>query len=156
MKVALYYPWVYLKSGCERTIDELVAGSRHEWTIFTNRFEPDSTYPRLRERNVIELPRVSVQRSFSHVAAAAWRISWQKLPLDDHQAIVVFCEGLGDFVNIRNNHLPAMCVCFTPLRAAFDEHYQSAYLERHGNTLWRTTALHLFAKAFRGVDRTGH
>jgi hypothetical protein len=43
MKVALYYPWVYLTSGAERTILELTGRSRHEWTIFTNRFEPENT-----------------------------------------------------------------------------------------------------------------
>ena len=48
MKVALYYPWVYLTSGAERTILELTAHSRHQWTIFTNRFDPDGTFPGVR------------------------------------------------------------------------------------------------------------
>ncbi len=153
MKVALYYPWVYIRSGGERTISELVARSRHDWTIITNRFEPESTFPSLSQAKVIELPRVSVQRSFSHVARAAWRIGRQKLPLEGQQALVVFCEGLGDFVNFRNSHLPVICLCLTPLRASFDPHYQEVYLQMKGASLLRRLLLNGFGAAFRVADR---
>jgi glycosyltransferase involved in cell wall biosynthesis len=154
MKIALYYPWVYLRSGCERTIAELLARSRHDWTVFTNRYEPESTFDCLRQANIVELPRVSVDRSFSHVARAAWRIGRQKLPLEGHDALVVFCEGLGDFTTFRNCSVPAVCVCFTPLRAAFDPYYQQGYLALKKGGLRRRAALKAFAAAFRAIDRT--
>ncbi len=153
MKVALYYPWLYLRSGGERTISELIARSRHDWTLITNRFEPESTFPSLSQAKVIELPRVSVQRSFSHVARAAWRIGRQKLPLQGQQALVVFCEGLGDFVTFRNSHLPVICLCLTPLRASFDPHYQEVYLKMKGAGLLRRLLLNAFGAAFRVADR---
>jgi glycosyltransferase involved in cell wall biosynthesis len=153
VKVALYYPWIYLKSGCERTIVELVRRSRHDWTIFTNRYEADATFPELRFMNVVELPRVSVRRSFLHVFQAGWQLVGQKLPLDDEQLLFVFCEGLGDFVVFRNRSIPVSCVCFTPLRAAFDPAYQANYLKNHGNSLVRRIALATAASAFKMVDR---
>jgi len=153
MKVALYYPWIYLRSGCERTIAELLARSRHDWTVITNRFEPESTYPEIPPDRVIELPRVSVERSFSRVVHAAWRISRQKLPLSDCQALVIFCEGIGDFAVFQNSDVPLLCLCFTPLRAAFDPLYQERYLSMIGGGWKRRFLLNAFAAGFRFVDR---
>jgi glycosyltransferase involved in cell wall biosynthesis len=153
MNVALYYPWIYLRSGCERTIDEVTTRSRHQWTVFTNRFEAESTFPALAGKNIIELPRVSVQRSFSQVGASAWKIGRQRLPLEGQDALVIFCEGLGDFINFRNYKIPVICLCFTPLRAAFDPHYQREYLAMNGNGLTRRASLSAMSGAFRFVDR---
>src|SRR6187402_36215 len=153
MKIALYYPWVYLHGGPERTIAEILPRSRHEWTILTNRYEPDATFPALKGADLIELRRVSVERSFRKVGAAAVTIATQRLPLEGHDALVVFCEGLGDLVLIRNHDLPLVCLCFTPLRAAADPHYQQAYLERNTGRWWRRPVLALYAAAFRAIDR---
>jgi glycosyltransferase involved in cell wall biosynthesis len=153
MKIALYYPWVYLRSGCERTIAELIARSRHQWTVYTNRFEPESTFPALRETKIVELSRVSVQRSFSQVGISAWKIGRQTLSLDGQDALVIFCEGLGDFINFRDYKIPVICLCFTPLRAAFDPHYQQEYLAMNGNSLARRLSLGAMSRVFRFVDR---
>ncbi len=45
MKIAAYYPWIYLKGGAERALLETVTRSRHEWTLYTNHFEPEATFP---------------------------------------------------------------------------------------------------------------
>jgi glycosyltransferase involved in cell wall biosynthesis len=153
MKVAIYYPWVYLPGGPERTIAELLSRSRHDWTVITNRYERDATFPVLQNARIIELPRVSVNRSMSHVFRAGFRIALQKLPLEGQAALVVFCEGLGDFTLFRNHSVPAACLCFTPLRAAFDEHYASRYLERAGNTFGRRAMLAAASFLFRRIDR---
>src|SRR5262249_14439675 len=120
----LYYPWVYLFGGPERTISEIIARSRHSWTIYTNRYEPDATFPSLRNAAIVEFSPVPVKRTFLRVAQAAWRVAWQKLPVQQHDAFVVFCEGLGDLTLFRNTSVPTACLCFTPLRAAFDPYYQ--------------------------------
>lgn len=153
MKIALYYPWLYLKSGSERTISELVSRSRHNWTILTNRYEADATFEELRKAKIIELPRVSVKRTFRHVIRETARIVLQKLPLEDHDVLVVFCEGLGDMVTFRNHELPVVCLCLTPLRAAFDSVYQTEYLRMHNNEPYRRIALSLAGGAFRVLDR---
>jgi glycosyltransferase involved in cell wall biosynthesis len=153
LNVALYYPWLYLKSGGERTVSEILRRSRHNWTIITNRYEADSTFDALRAANIVELPRVSVKRSFHHVALAGWRLLRQKLDLTDQDALVVFCEGIGDLVVFRNHDIPVTCFCLTPLRAAFDSSYQMEYLKMHRNQWHRRFALSIGAAAFRVVDR---
>ena len=67
MKVALYHPWIYLKSGLERTILEIARRSRHDWIICTSHFDASGTYPQLQEHSVTEVNRVSVQRSYGAV-----------------------------------------------------------------------------------------
>jgi glycosyltransferase involved in cell wall biosynthesis len=88
-----------------------------------------------------------------HVFRAGFRIALQKLPLEGQDALVVFCEGLGDFTLFRNHSVPAACLCFTPLRAAFDEHYASRYLEQAGNTFGRRAMLAAASFLFRRIDR---
>lgn len=153
MKAALYYPWLYLKSGGERTIAALLAHSRHEWTVYTNRYERDATFPELRSARVVELPLVSVRRSVDDVVAAGWQIARQTLPLADEEVLLVFCEGLGDFVTFRNRSIPVACMCLTPLRAAFDPHYQAGYVAMHAGRFRRRVLLRALSTAFRIVDR---
>jgi glycosyltransferase involved in cell wall biosynthesis len=45
------------------------------------------------------------------------------------------------------------CLCLTPLRAAFDPHYQTGYLAMHGNAPLRRMLLGALAPGFRMVDR---
>ncbi len=151
MRVALYYPWVYLTSGAERTILEMTGRSRHTWTILTNRFEPENTFPGFAERDVVTLPAVSVKRSFGTVAMAGLRLLRQRLPLDGYDALVVVCEGLGDFVVFNAPPIPIVNVCLTPLRIVFDPHYRGTYLRDRG---WLAkAAVRLGTPLYRWLDR---
>ncbi|MDE3164695.1 MAG: glycosyltransferase [Acidobacteriota bacterium] len=151
MRVALYYPWVYLTSGAERTILELTGRSRHRWTIFTNRFDPTATFPGFGERDVVELGRVPVKRTAAAAARGALRLLFQRLPLQDYDALVVVCEGMGDLVALRNRGVPAMCILLTPLRAVFDEDYRRRCLA--GKSAAERALIRAGSCAFRLVDR---
>gem|GEM_PF-347198 len=153
MRVALYYPWIYLTSGAERTILELSGRSRHDWTLFTNRYDPERTFPGFQNRRVVELPRVPVGRRPAVVARAGWRILRQPLPLKGHDVLFVVCEGLGDLIVFRNakRSTPAVCCCLTPLRMAFDPTYQARVLAPRGRAA--RIALRAGAALFRWVDR---
>lgn len=154
LNLAIYYPWLYLKSGGERTILELTTRSRHKWTIITNRYERDATYPGLKSVPIIELESVSVKRTFREVLRSARQIVAQKLPLDGFDAVLVFSDGLGDLIAFRNaGQIPMACYCFTPLRAAFDELYQARYLAMTGNSPLRRSVLRVGGAVFRGIDR---
>jgi len=151
MKVALYYPWIYLMSGGERVILELVRRSRHEWTLLTNHFDPDQTFPELREMHVTQLKPVSVKRDVLTTARSALTILSQKLPEADYNVLLVLSEGLGDLINFRNRRRPSICYCLTPLRAAFDPVYRQqaeAARGRIGRFVLRQS-LRLFAAADR-------
>ncbi|MDQ6699248.1 MAG: glycosyltransferase [Acidobacteriota bacterium] len=153
MRVAVYYPWVYVHGGPERVLTQIVARSRHQWTIYTNRYEAESTFPSLRQADIVQLPQVSVKRSFVHVVRAAWQIARQRLPLRDERVLFVFCEGLGDMVLLRKYGIPVACLCFTPLRAAFDPYYRRGYLEMKGKGIARRLALQFGSAVFRAIDR---
>src|SRR5262249_41798164 len=70
MRPALYYPWVYLKGGAERVLVELMTRSRHDWTLYTNHFEPHSTFPEFSDLQVEAMADVSVRRNLWHVSRA--------------------------------------------------------------------------------------
>jgi glycosyltransferase involved in cell wall biosynthesis len=151
LRVALYYPWIYLTSGGERTILELVRRSRHEWTLYTSHCRLEQTFPELGRCKIVQIGRVSVARDIVSVAAAALTIMRLKIPVEEHDALFVVSEGLGDMIAFRNHARPSVCYCLTPLRAAFDEEYQRrSYASRDALgkvALWAGLAL------FRFVDR---
>lgn len=151
VKVAVYYPWIYLTSGAERTLLELTGRSRHDWTIFTSRFEPENTFPEFVHRRVVELSRISVKRTLVTTLRSAFRLMRQRLPLEGQDALVVVCEGLGDLVVFRNGSLPLLNLCLTPLRIAFDPAYRTRY--QRDRALWQRSLLAAGAAAFRTVDR---
>ena len=131
-RLALFYPWIYLRGGAERVILEIARRSRHRWTVFANRVDFDQTFPEFRALpNLVVLDPVPVQRSFAAVLRAAATVARQRLPLEDHDALLVISEGLGDFVTFRNHDRPVACLCLTPARPVFDPVYRRAWLARH-------------------------
>ena len=150
MRVGFYCPWVYVKGGLERTILELRRRSRHQWTVFTSHYDREGTFPEFSEIGGVELPRVSVERRNSAVLPAAARIATTKIDLTNLDALVVGCDGLGSFVNFRNNARPLVCLCFTPLRAVYDEEYRARHLAARGAR--RPFAL-AFERVYRSLDR---
>lgn len=150
MKVALYYPWVYLRSGVERMILELVRRSEHDWTIFTSHYNADQTFPGFRDLPVVELDGVSVGRGYSAVSHAALTILKQKIDLDGYDALVVSSEGLGDFVTFRNHSLPVICYCHTPLKVVHDSFVRKRYLDENRRM---RIPFYLFSRLFCFFDK---
>jgi glycosyltransferase involved in cell wall biosynthesis len=132
MKIAVYYPWVYLTSGVERTILEMCRHSQHEYTIFTNRYEPENTYPEFRDLSVVRLPVIPVERQLLPVFRAAARIAIQKIDLSKYDGLLVHCDGLGNLILNRAAKVPAICLCHTPLRPVYDPHYRARAMARFG------------------------
>ena len=150
MKFAVYHPWVYLTSGLERTFLELFLRSRHEWVLYTHRYQPETTYPELAGFDVVELePRVSVRRSFVPLLQAATTIARTRLPDDGRSGLLVSSEGLGDFVLARNAGAVA-CYCHTPLKILHDEATRAALRDQSRG---KYAALKLLAPAFAATDR---
>lgn len=129
---------------------EIKRRSRHDWTIYTSHYDMDSTYPELKSMGVIELDRVSVLRRYGAVLRAAITITRTKINLNQHNALVVCCDGLGSLINFRNSEVPSICLCFTPLRAVYDEEYKKRHLARYGAL---RHLLGLFELGYRFVDR---
>lgn len=148
-RVAMYYPWMYLKSGVERTIVETTRRSRHEIALFTSHYDRNGTYPELAEMGVTELGRVSVKRTYVEVAKAGLNLLSLRFDPAQHDALVICCDGLGPLLTFRNRSLPLMNLCFTPLRAVYDEEYRARLMERGGNRFLKQVV----ENVFRRVDR---
>src|SRR5271157_5123549 len=151
MKVALYYPWIYLTSGAERIILELSRRSRHDFVLFTKRYQPEQTFPGLQNQRIVALDKVPIKRNVGSVAMAAWKILTQRIPLEDFDLLVVVCEGLGDLILFRNDSKPALCICLTPLRPVFDPVYRSHVISR--SSFLQKLLLKSASACFRRVDR---
>ena len=150
MKIACYYPWVYLRSGIERTILETCRRSRHEFTIFTNHFEPENTFPEFKDLAVVELSYVPVHRQLGSVLRAARVIACQRVDFSSYDLLMVQCDGLGSLV-LNRLEIPAVCVCHTPMRPVYDLHYRARALGRLAGA--GRLAFHMFSYGFQFVDR---
>jgi glycosyltransferase involved in cell wall biosynthesis len=128
-RVALYYPWIYVQSGVERSILETVRRSRHRYTIFTNHYDREQTFRDFTGiPDLVELRRVAVQRSFRQTLKALGTIVGQRLALDGFDALVVHSEGAGDFLTLRNHDRPVICYCHSLQRPIYDPVYRDTLL----------------------------
>lgn len=150
MRIAIYHPWIYVKSGLERTIMEIKRRSRHDIVIYTGFYDAEGTYPELKNMAVQTLKPVSVERQYGAVIRAGKTISTTKIDDPEVDALIVSCDGLGSFINFANPGLPSVCLCFTPLRAVYDPEYRARHLSR--NPLKRM-AQSAIAMVYRYLDK---
>ena len=151
MKIALYYPWIHLTSGVERTILETVTNSKHDYVIFTNHFEPRNTFPEFKKFNVVKLKDIPVRRNILDVIRASFIIMFQKIDLNGFDKLVVHSEGLGDLILIRNHSIPVVCYCHTPLRPVFDLKYQEIAVKTRSRL--KRIIYYIFSTFFKIIDR---
>src|SRR5947207_12891754 len=106
MRVALYHPWIYLKSGIERTILEIDRQSHHQWTFYTSHYDAEATYPELKAARIVELKRVPVRRSYGAVLRGAVDIATTRLDPAAFDVLVISCDGLCDLMTLRHTIRP--------------------------------------------------
>lgn len=151
MKIAIYYPWIYLTSGVERTILETTKFKEHQFTLFTNHYDQNNTYPEFNKLNIIQLKKVPIRRGIPSVLKAAIIIATQKIDLNKFDLLIIHNDGLGDLILNRNHSLTTICICHTPLRPVFDEYYREEILQN--KPLSYKLIFHAFAQIFRLIDR---
>jgi glycosyltransferase involved in cell wall biosynthesis len=152
MKIALYYPWIYLKGGAERTILEIVKRSKHNYTIFTNYYNKKTTYPEFAKLNIIELNKAPIRHNFvSAIYGAIIILLTQKINLKAFDILVVHSEGFADLILLRNNKIPTVCFCHTPLRPVFDNDNKQRVLKQ--KKLFAKVTYLLFIYLFSILDR---
>jgi glycosyltransferase involved in cell wall biosynthesis len=148
--VACYYPWIYLRSGAERTILEVARRSRHHWTIYTNHYDREGTYPEFSSLDVVELPRISVRRGYLDVMRGALTLLSERIPMHRHDVLVNHSEGLGDLVLFANHSKPVICYCHLPLLVANDDTVRERYVKRNP---YKAPLVWLFGAGFQAIDR---
>jgi glycosyltransferase involved in cell wall biosynthesis len=151
MKIALYQPWIYLHGGLEKSLLELVTRSSHDWVVYTGHYEPENTFKEFSRVDVRVLNQTTVKRTIGGTLYSSLQVAMQQIPDEGYDAIVVWCDGIGDLLTFRNHHLPIFNICSTPLRAAFDPVYEEMALKNKSGlyaVLYKT-----FKSIFRVVDR---
>ncbi len=149
MRVATYYPWIYLKGGIERTILELTKRSRHDWTIFTSHYRPEDTFPGYADLDVKQIGSVSVRRNVLSVASACAKLLVQSGNWDGYDALMIHCDGVGNLLAMRAQGVPLLCLCHTPLKISYDPHARARWLRLFRPNLLTRGAVSLFTR----VDR---
>ena len=151
MKIAVYYPWIHLHGGIERTMLELFERSKHDWTIYTSHYAPQDVYPGFGHLKVVQVKPVTIKRDIASVMKAAIQISFEKIPLEGFDAFVVWCDGLGNLITFGNRGLPTFNICSTPLRPVYDPIYAANALR--SRKFPARVIFVLFRKLFHWVDR---
>ena len=149
MRVAMYYPWVYLKGGIERTILELVRRSHHEWTIFTSHYRPDDTFPEFADVDIRQIGSISVKRDLVTVARACSQLLLRGGEWSDYDALMVNCDGIGNLLALRAHGLPLLCLCHTPLKVGYDDHARERWLRVQRPSLFTRAGVQAFKQADR-------
>jgi len=150
LKIALYVPWIYQKGGVERTWLELISRSRHDWTVFTHRYEPQSTFPEFSKLKVIELGKVPLKRDYGALSSASLSMLSQKIDLKDFDAFVVSTAGFAEFIAIRNDKIPTIAFCHTPLRVVHDPVMRKKYLTENAA---KAIPFQVFERAYRMMEK---
>lgn len=129
MKFALYHPWIYLRSGLERTFMEVLRRSRHDWTWYTNYYRPDETFPELSNLRIAPLPReIAPVRSPLAAVPTIAALLTTRIP-DGCDATLMSLNGLSDLALARARR-PIVGFCHTPLKSIFDPAARSVMRER--------------------------
>jgi glycosyltransferase involved in cell wall biosynthesis len=121
--------------------------SRHDWTLYTNHFDPDATFPELSDVRVVRLPEISVRRSIPEVVRAGVTLVTQRMNLAEHDSLFVISEGLGNLVAARSR-IPTSCICLTPLKVVYDPHTRSRFFAGRARPHYRVAF-----GAYRLADR---
>ncbi|MBI4743354.1 MAG: glycosyltransferase family 4 protein [Actinobacteria bacterium] len=149
-KVGIYHPWIYLTGGIERVLVEMHKRSRHELTVFTNHYEPENTFPEMKEINIVELKYISVKRSLLPLVKAVLGICRQKIDLSDIDVLLVCSSDLGDLITFQNKERPIICMCFTPLKIVHDPYSRQRIMENPKHFVYMFKILE---KLFKVVER---
>jgi glycosyltransferase involved in cell wall biosynthesis len=127
--LALYHTWLKEKGGAEKVILETANRSEHDVTLYTQFYDEDETFEGFKNLDIRVLGSNTAPRNFIDQGLRFGIGSLlKKIPLNDHDAFLVSEAGIGSLIALRNNSIPTLCYCHTPLRAALPE-FRETYLK---------------------------
>ncbi|MDO8614721.1 MAG: glycosyltransferase [Dehalococcoidia bacterium] len=153
MRIALYHPWTYLRGGIERTLLELVKRSRHDWTLFTSRYDPEGTFPGFKDLRIERLGEVPVKRNTLSVARACLQVALSGRDWSRYDALMVSNDGISNLLALRSSGAPLLSLCHTPLKVAHDEKTRARWLAVRKPGFATRAAVSLFAALDRPLWR---
>jgi glycosyltransferase involved in cell wall biosynthesis len=129
MDLAIYHTWLKEKGGAEKVVLESAKRSEHDVTVYTQFYDEGETFEGFKELDVQVLGSNTAPRNFIDQGVRFGLGSLlKKIPLKNHDAFLVSEAGIGSLITLRNNSIPTLCYCHTPLRAALPE-FRETYLK---------------------------
>ena len=131
MDIAVYHPVLKERGGAEKVVLEYAKNSRHDVTVFCLSYVPEKTFDGFEEVEVRELglggrPRNMVDFGLRFGLGSVFF----SLP-DSFDALLVSETGLGSAAVLRDQDVPTVCYCHTPLRLNLPE-FRDTYLAEAG------------------------
>jgi glycosyltransferase involved in cell wall biosynthesis len=121
MDLAVYHAWIHCKGGGEKVLLKLLENSEHDITVYTNKYVPEDTYDEFQDHEVVELGGLPIIGEILRGATFTIGAALTKLPMHEHDALVVSTGGIAEVVNYRNHSKPLIGFCHTPLRPVHDD-----------------------------------
>lgn len=122
MRVALYHPWLKEKGGAEKVVLEIAKRSSYDVTVFTLFYDPEKTFEQFED---VDIEVLGSNRDPGGFLDKGLRFGLgaiaKDIPTEDYDRLLVSEAGLGSLITLRNNDIPVLCYCHTPLRAALPE-----------------------------------
>lgn len=151
MRIALYYPWICLKGGVERTILEIVKNKSHDYTLFTNRFDKKNTFSEFKNVSVVELHKIPERINIISNIFGALVILFQKIDLSGFDLFMIHSEGIANLVTFRNKGIPIMLFCYTPLRPVYDSYHASHIFQQ--KNIFVQKIMFILSNIFKAIDK---
>lgn len=120
MRVAVFHPWLKEKGGAEKVVLEYARRSEHEVEIFTLFHDEEKCFNGFKDVEVNEVlgfePRGYVAKGLTFALGSLM----VNIP-DRFDALLVSEAGMGSLATLRNQDIPVLCYCHTPLRVFLPE-----------------------------------
>ena len=151
MDIAIYHAWIHCKGGGEKVLLKLLENSEHDITVYTNKYVPEDTYSEFEDHDVVELGGLPIIGEIFRGLTFTLGAMLSKLPMDEHDALVVSTGGVAEVINYRNHSKPLVGFCHTPLRPVHDEDIYSYKIENSG--LIKRNFYRLATKTYEAIER---
>lgn len=127
MDIGLYHPMLKSKGGAEKVVLE-IAKRIDNVKIYTLYIDREATFEGFEEVEVEVLGSNKKPRGFIDKGLRFGIGSiFTKIPEKELDLLIVSEAGLGSLITLRNNEVPIICYCHTPLRPALPE-FKQTYL----------------------------
>lgn len=120
MRVAMYHPWIHCRGGAEKVLLEILNNSGHDIELYASKVARDDTFDALLEHDIQEFGGIPMVGEVVRGISFGIGSILTNIPLSDFDIFVVSTGGVGELITLRNDSIPTMAYCHTPLRIAHD------------------------------------
>jgi glycosyltransferase involved in cell wall biosynthesis len=116
-RTILYHPFIKERGGGEKVVLRILQNTKHEIDLFTHFYNERATFDEFKDFELKVLGENSDSRKRTHPAFKYSLVhAFTDLPTEEYDAMIVSLANIGSLITLRNNSIPAVGYCHTPLR----------------------------------------